>query len=135
MDARAGARRRVHVRGARSVGRGVRLAGVHDARGRRRSHGVRAGARDVAPSSPLDVARGDLSEVEGQGCPWVVLRIASMPPMYGRSGAGIVTDPSLCWKFSRIAMRVRPTARPEPFSACANSALPDPAAPARNLMF
>ena len=35
-------------------------------------------------------------------------------------------DPSFCWKFSRIAMSVRPTARPEPLSVCRNSALPAP---------
>ena len=49
--------------------------------------------------------------------------IRSRPPMYGRSAAGITTDPSACWLFSRIATRVRPTANPDPFSVCTKSFL------------
>jgi hypothetical protein len=47
-------------------------------------------------------------------------------PMYGLSAAGMTTDPSSCWQFSRIAISVRPTASPDPFSVCANCALPVP---------
>ncbi len=45
------------------------------------------------------------------------------PPMYGTSTSGTRTVPSACWKFSRMAATVRPTARPDPFSVCANSGL------------
>ena len=44
--------------------------------------------------------------------------MADTPFMYGRSASGIDTEPSFCWQFSRIAISVRPTARPEPFSVC-----------------
>ena len=47
-------------------------------------------------------------------------------PMYGLSADGMTTDPSSCWQFSRIAISVRPTASPDPFSVCANCALPVP---------
>ena len=40
--------------------------------------------------------------------------MTSTPRMYGRNASGTTTEPSARWKFSRIAMRVRPTARPEP---------------------
>ena len=49
---------------------------------------------------------------------------ASKPFMYGCSTSGIATLPSAFWKFSRIATKVRPTARPEPFSVCSSSGLP-----------
>ena len=42
--------------------------------------------------------------------------IRSMPFIYGRRASGRRTDPSGCWKFSKIALTVRPTATPEPFS-------------------
>src|SRR5437879_12324000 len=44
--------------------------------------------------------------------------------MYSRRALGTVTDPSAFWQFSRIATRVRPTARPEPFRVCTASGLP-----------
>jgi hypothetical protein len=47
--------------------------------------------------------------------------ILSSPPMYGRSASGSTMLPSACWPFSSTATRVRPTARPEPFSVCRNS--------------
>src|SRR6266850_8111594 len=50
--------------------------------------------------------------------------ILSCPLMYSRKALGTVTDPSAFWQFSRIATRVRPTARPEPFSVCTSSVLP-----------
>src|ERR1700704_2095696 len=50
--------------------------------------------------------------------------ILSFPFMYSRRAPGTVTDPSAFWQFSRIATRVRPTARPEPFSVCTGSGLP-----------
>ncbi len=40
--------------------------------------------------------------------------------MYDRRASGITTEPSFCWPFSRMAMRVRPTARPLPFRVCRN---------------
>ena len=54
--------------------------------------------------------------------------IDSRPSMYGRSAAGMVTEPSFSWQFSRIATSVRPTASPDPFSVWTNSALPVPPA-------
>ena len=42
--------------------------------------------------------------------------ILSAPPRYFLSASGMMTVPSGCWKFSRIATTVRPTARPEPFN-------------------
>jgi soluble lytic murein transglycosylase-like protein len=47
----------------------------------------------------------------------------SRPPMYGRRTAGMVTLPSACWLFSRMATSVRPTARPEPFRVWQSSGL------------
>ncbi len=44
------------------------------------------------------------------------LVILSAPPMYFLSASGMTTVPSGCWKFSRIATTVRPTARPDPFN-------------------
>ena len=41
-----------------------------------------------------------------------------------RSTAGTVTEPSAFWQFSRIAISVRPSARPEPFNVCSGSVLP-----------
>ena len=40
--------------------------------------------------------------------------IRSTPPTYGRRAGGTATEPSAAWYCSRIATRVRPTARPEP---------------------
>ncbi len=55
------------------------------------------------------------------------------PSMNGRSASGIPTVPSGCWKFSRMAMSVRPTANPEPLSVWTCSAFVAPWA--LNLMF
>jgi len=40
------------------------------------------------------------------------------PFMYFRSASGMTIEPSACWQFSRIAINVRPMARPEPLSVC-----------------
>lgn len=47
--------------------------------------------------------------------------MAAIPPMYGRSTSGTTTVPSACWLFSRMAMTMRGSARPEPLSVCTNS--------------
>ena len=39
-------------------------------------------------------------------------------PKYGRSAGGMTTEPSACWKFSKMAANVRPTANPLPFKVC-----------------
>ena len=46
-------------------------------------------------------------------------------PKWGTRASGIRTRPSASRLFSRIAARTRGTARPEPFSVCTSSALPD----------
>ena len=101
-----------------------------------------AGATTVtrAPTSmsELDLARrhvaaaddeaGLVREVQEQRQPvhgWSN-RSLVVPAMYGCSASGTRTLPSACWWFSSTAMRVRPTARPEPFSVCTN-AVPSPA--------
>jgi hypothetical protein len=60
--------------------------------------------------------RNPHSEIRNYGVPLLV--ILSAPPMYGRSTSGMTTLPSSCWKFSRMATTVRPTASPEPFRVC-----------------
>jgi len=39
-------------------------------------------------------------------------------PKYGTRASGILTLPSICWPFSRIAAIVLPIARPLPFKVC-----------------
>ena len=39
-------------------------------------------------------------------------------PKYGAKASGILTLPSGCWPFSRIAATVLPIARPLPFKVC-----------------
>lgn len=51
----------------------------------------------------------------------VLGRMASRPPMKGRRAWGMTTDPSLCWKFSKMQTSMRGTAQPVAFSVCANS--------------
>lgn len=43
-----------------------------------------------------------------------------MPPMKGRRGSGMVTEPSSCWLFSRIAIIIRGTAHAVAFKVCTN---------------
>ena len=45
-------------------------------------------------------------------------------PKYGRKACGIITEPSACWKFSKMAAKVRPTAKPLPFKVWTYSNLP-----------
>ena len=47
-----------------------------------------------------------------------------VPPMYGCRTSGIWMQPSSSWQFSMMAIRVRPTASPEPFRVCTSSGLP-----------
>ena len=43
-----------------------------------------------------------------------------MPPIKGRRGSGMMTEPSSCWLFSRIAIIIRGTAHAVAFKVCAN---------------
>src|SRR3989344_1989878 len=51
-------------------------------------------------------------------------RISVMPWRNGCNASGMRTEPSSCWWFSRMAMRVRPMAKPVPFKRCGNSTRP-----------
>jgi len=102
---------RGEVVGGQRAGRGDDHVVVDDERGageaprRERGEGARSAVRpSIAPSAPYGRV------------------ILSSPPMYGRSGSGMMTEPSRCWKFSTMAMSVRPTASPDP-SACARTRL------------
>ena len=46
--------------------------------------------------------------------------ISDKPPMYGRITSGKCTEPSSCWKFSRMPMMIRGSAKPDPFKVCTN---------------